>query len=102
MTLPIEKGEEIGGVQLTFDNEVLKSIPVIAANSVADVSTGSEEETELAGFPWMLVVHQLVGRFLVFTLFQKAVETETTRACPFPRLPLLPRLARKAHRNSIN
>lgn len=71
VTLPIEKGEEIGGIQLTFDNEVLKSIPVIAANSVAAVSAGGEEETELAGFPWMLWFISLLVAFWCLLYFRK-------------------------------
>lgn len=60
VSLPVSKGDVLGSIQLSFENEVIQEIPFEAKNAIAAVTAEREEKTELAGFPWIMWLMSLL------------------------------------------
>ncbi len=55
---PVRKGEQVGTATLSYANEVIATVPLVAAESVArsDLIAGWEQGKSLLSSPWFLVV----------------------------------------------
>lgn len=64
LSLPINKGEDLGNIRLLFDDEVIQEIPIFATSTVAAATADQKKETtKEAGFPWTMWLISL----LIFT-----------------------------------
>ena len=67
---PVRKGEEIGTATLSYADEVVATVPLVAAESVArsDLIAGWEQGRSLLTAPWFIAVMAVIGGLLVVYL----------------------------------
>lgn len=86
---PIRKGEVVGTVTLTYANEVIATVPVVATESVSrsDLIAGWEQGRKLLSSPWfiavMAVLGALVAVYLILVVFYRRKQKQLRRVKKF-------------------
>ncbi len=86
---PIRKGEEIGEATLSYANEVIAKVPLVAAESVArsDLIAGWEQGRSLLTSPWfiaiMATIAALIGVYLILLVFYRRKQRQLRRVKKF-------------------
>lgn len=86
---PIRKGEVIGTATLTYANEVIATVPVVATESVArsDLIAGWEQGRSLLTSPWFIVVMAAIGAlvvvYLILVVFYRRKQKQLRRVKKF-------------------
>jgi len=86
---PIRKGEVIGTATLTYANEVIATVPVVATESVArsDLIAGWEQGRSLLTSPWFVVVMAAIGAlvvvYLILVVFYRKKQKQLRRVKKF-------------------
>ena len=67
---PVRKGEEIGTATLSYADEVVATVPLVTAESVArsDLIAGWEQGRSLLTAPWFIAVMAVIGGLIVVYL----------------------------------
>lgn len=86
---PIRKGEEIGTATLSYADEVIATVPLIATESVArsDLIAGWEQGKSLLSSPWFIAVMAVIGAlvvvYLILMIFYRRKQRQLRRVRKF-------------------
>lgn len=86
---PIRKGEVIGTATLSYANEVIATVPVVATESVArsDLIAGWEQGRKLLSSPWfiavMATIAALIVVYLILVVFYRRKQKQLKRVKKF-------------------
>lgn len=86
---PIRKGEEIGTVTLSYADETIATIPLIATESVArsDLIAGWEQGRSLLASPWFIAIMAAIGAlivvYLILVVFYRRKQRQLRRVKKF-------------------
>ncbi len=86
---PVRKGEQLGTATLSYANEVVATVPLVAAESVArsDLIAGWEQGRSLLTSPWfiavMAVIAALIAVYLILVVFYKRKQRALRRVKKF-------------------
>lgn len=64
---PVRKGEQIGTASLSYAGEVIATVPLVAAESVAksDLVEGWEQGKDLVTSPWFMVIIAVIAALII-------------------------------------
>lgn len=86
---PIRKGEVIGTATLSYANEVIATVPVVATESVArsDLIAGWEQGRKLLTSPWFIAIMATIGAlvvvYLILVVFYRRKQKQLKRVKKF-------------------
>ena len=86
---PIRKGEVIGTATLSYANEVIATVPVVATESVArsDLIAGWEQGRKLLSSPWFIAIMSAIGAlvvvYLILVIFYRRKQKQLKRVKKF-------------------
>lgn len=86
---PIRKGEVIGTATLSYANEVIATVPVVATESVArsDLIAGWEQGRKLLSSPWFVAIMATIGAlvvvYLILVVFYRRKQKQLKRVKKF-------------------
>lgn len=86
---PIRKGEVVGTVTLSYANEVIATVPVVATESVArsDLVAGWEQGRKLLTSPWFVAIMATIGAlvlvYLILVVFYRRKQKQLRRVKKF-------------------
>lgn len=86
---PIRKGEVVGTVTLSYANEVIATVPVVATESVArsDLIAGWEQGRKLLTSPWFVAIIATIGAlvlvYLILVVFYRRKQKQLRRVKKF-------------------
>lgn len=86
---PIRKGEVIGTATLSYANEVIATVPVVATESVArsDLIAGWEQGRKLLSSPWFIAIMAAIGAlvvvYLILVIFYRRKQKQLKRVKKF-------------------
>lgn len=86
---PIRKGEVVGNATLTYANEVIATVPVVATESVArsDLIAGWEQGRKLLTSPWFVAIMAVIGAlvvvYLILVVFYRRKQKQLRRVKKF-------------------
>ena len=86
---PIRKGEVVGTATLSYANEVIATVPLVATESVArsDLIAGWEQGRELLTSPWFIAIMAVIGAlvvvYLILVVFYRRKQKQLRRVKKF-------------------
>lgn len=86
---PIRKGEVIGTATMSYANEVIATVPVVATESVArsELIAGWEQGRKLMTSPWFIAVMAIIGAlvivYLILVVFYRRKQKQLRRVKKF-------------------
>lgn len=86
---PIRKGEVIGTATLSYANEIIATVPVVATESVArsDLIAGWEQGRKLLSSPWFIAIMATIGAlvvvYLILVVFYRRKQKQLKRVKKF-------------------
>lgn len=86
---PVRKGEEIGTATISYADEVIGTVPVLAAESVArsDLVASWEQGKSLLTSPWFIAIMAVVGGlivvYLILVVFYRRKQKQLRRVRKF-------------------
>lgn len=86
---PIRKGEVIGTATLSYANEVIATVPVVATESVSrsDLIAGWEQGRKLLSSPWFVAIMAAIGAlvvvYLILVVFYRRKQKQLKRVKKF-------------------
>lgn len=86
---PIRKGEVIGTATMSYANEVIATVPVVATESVArsELIAGWEQGRKLMTSPWFIAVMAIIGAlvivYLILVMFYRRKQKQLRRVKKF-------------------
>ncbi len=86
---PIRKGEVIGTATLSYANEVIATVPVVATESVSrsDLIAGWEQGRKLLSSPWFVAIMATIGAlvvvYLILVVFYRRKQKQLKRVKKF-------------------